>query len=184
MPGMFGIIIVLIVIIAIAGFSSLIRRNRRMDEANEEYRSAAREADQAICRANHALDDLAEIVFSGTAKARVSEIKEKKSDYIRLRNDAAEAISRAKSAGKNAYGVQRSGVRTQNMFLGGASDLSALSLYKRQDELAEIGISETLNDPSAVLDKANQIIHYQDMKQELLKEIAETGTIDRTTSPT
>lgn len=170
----FGVIVVAGIVVSIL---ISVCRNHSMDAANDEYRNAAWTADQAIRRANAALKDLADVVQTPDAKNRIPEIRAKRAAYLTGRNEAIEMISATENAREEAYHTQRRGVRTQNLFLGGADDLSALSLYRRQNELAAISISERLIDPSAILEKANLLIHYQEMKREIMKEMEHTGRI-------
>ena len=160
-----GILLAIAIIIHIG-------KNRAMDNANEIFRNAAWDADQAIRRANELLENLRKVVYSRDAGKHLDEIKTRKAAYMSAHSDAMNAIARADEARREAYGEEHKAVRKQNLFLGGASDLSALSLYKRQDELQTIRINEKLVNPTIVLEKANQIINYQDMRNEIMRELA------------
>ena len=164
------VVVIFIVACLIISLSIAHWRNQKMDKANDDYKLKAELASDAIRQANASLKRLSEIVYARDAESRINEVKDKKNEYLSRRKEAFDTIKRAERSRQNAYDAERSGVRTQNIFLGGARNWSAFSLYTREDELRSIGINVQFDDPTEILDRANQLINYQRMKQEIFRE--------------
>lgn len=176
----FGFLIIFIIVVLFRAIIKKSERDRMIDEATDHYSELVLRADQAIRKANERLAALGKIVFSENARTRIDEITAAKADYMIVYRQARAAIDDAYDARRDAYQAMSKGIRIQNMYLNGANDLSARTLYKREDRLHGIEVTEKLTDPTQVLDQVNRLISYQETRNEIYKELAEKGIISGT----
>lgn len=173
LPVIFAVMVVVSIVFGVVVAS---RRNRRMDEANDAYRTAAREADAAIFQANQKLQQLhAAVGVRDITKADVAGISLLIGEYQRLFRAADGKLEDARKAHQEAYDAYTSGVMKQNIFLGGANDMSAFSLHRRTREFQKIRVNGHLINPSTTLVQAYRILDYHGFMDQPRVNIPERG---------
>ena len=165
-----GLVIFLMIISLAVGISIMVSRNQSMDEANDAYRSAAMEANRAIVAANAGLRELKKFTDLPNPIRHLNEIEMKLKEYCHLYTEAEKKIKTARHKGNEAYNAYSRGVDIQNLFLGGANDLSVFSLRKRYREYREIGGLTSLDDPTMVLSTAVALVKMKDLFSDIQAE--------------
>ena len=139
-------------ILVVIGFVICYLRNRSMDEANDRYRDAVGAANRAVYAANDKLKMLEEALKEQNHPLEnLDGILQMRKEYSDLLKDAESKRNFARSCGNDAYDAYSRGVTIQNVFLGGANDLSVFSLRRRYNEYRSIGSFSSLKDPTEVL---------------------------------
>ena len=158
-----GIFIVVAAVALIIGLAISHARNRAMDEANKRYREAVDEASRAARAANEKLHSLKDALKEENNPAgHMDTIYDMCREYRNLQREAHLKRRWARDCGDEAYNTYVNGVHIQNLFLGGANDLSVLSLRKRYNEYRQVGTPSQLEDATDIL---VTIEHYRTLLQ-------------------
>lgn len=136
------------------------RRNKRMREATEAYRKDARTADEAIRAANRHLAQIRSLIpVAASSPLRLRQLRTMTDYYEKLYEQARQAIGQAQKSHDRGMAMYHRGVDKQNMYFGGASDISYLFWRRCEKAFFGVAVTERLADPTMVLVRAYGILN-------------------------
>lgn len=153
------IFIGLMIVIFIITMFAVRRRNRRMDEANDAYRDAADALSRGNQAANASLQRLREMVQNPDRREQYFEqLGQALAEYTQLYEQIEFLREAFRNAQDEAYEAYASGVDKQNLYFGGANDVTVYSLRKRYREYRQIRVAVSLVNPNQTLMQAYRIL--------------------------
>ena len=139
------------------------KRNHTMGEITRRYASATAHADQAASAANQQLGVLKRLTAqTAMTAAQKTDLVRQCQQYQDLYEKAQKAITAAASVGHEGYAHYRDGVGKQNMFFGGANDISYLFWRRREKEFFAVERKVRLQDPTMTLLAAHRLLFAHD----------------------
>lgn len=128
----------IILFLLIIGIVIYVKRNKSIDDQLDELRSTREELGEKIRAANAARDELASAVRVAQAGMEPESLIDALANYNHKYDDALHALNRFHELRDDCVDEINRGVHIQNLFLGGASDLSVIGLRKRENQYHEL----------------------------------------------